>query len=73
MPKINAGLTVSGNIEGYSIYSLNGKWVLRKAGGFKGSRIKKDPNYEKTRQSNQFYYLGLTILFHLILIVMLCH
>lgn len=53
MPKINAGLTVSGNIEGYSIYTLNGKWVLRKAGGFKGNRIKKDPNYEKTRQSNQ--------------------
>lgn len=52
MAQLKSGLPIEGKIEGYSFYKLNGKWVVRRTGGFDGTRIKKHPNYEKVRQNN---------------------
>lgn len=40
------------NIDDLSFYEMNGKLVVRKAGGFKGKELKTDPKFAKVRQNS---------------------
>lgn len=40
------------NIDDLSFYEMNGKLVVRKAGGFKGKELKTDPKFAKARQNS---------------------
>ncbi len=53
--EINRDLIREAMKEGYSFYQMNGKLVIRRAGGFKKGDLKNDPKYSKvTQNSSEF-------------------
>ena len=49
--EINRDLIREAMKEGYSFYQMNGKLVIRRAGGFKKGDLKNDPKYSKVTQN----------------------
>jgi hypothetical protein len=52
MGKLKGIIQFTGSFEGLSFYEMNGQIIVRKTGGFKGEKIKKDPKYGRVRENS---------------------